>query len=155
MVDFDSRRRARQRAERAVTDWSIPKRLAAAAGLAALCTLGYWCVADMWFGEWRSIRARVTGRQFVPDHSHWVTDVYACGTTEAPQTCTSMRYVSLPAEFHVFVIEPDGARRDIDDAWGFSNLREGGPVTLKARVGRSGIRWMTIIDREKSKRTNA
>jgi hypothetical protein len=110
----------------------------------------YWIASDIYGGGWVTIEARVVGRQFIPDRSRWETYTYSCGSGESLRRCSGRRYVSIPAEYRVFCVEPDGTQRNLDDAWGFSNLADGGRVVLRARVGRSGFRWSTSIDRERS-----
>lgn len=131
------------------TPMPVAKRAGIAAAMAACCTLAYWATCDIWRGEWREIPARVTGRHFVPDRSHWTTVVYNCGTADRPQTCTRQRYVNIPAEYHVFTVEPDGRHGDFNDAWAFSNLNAGDHCIITARVGRSGWRWLQTIKHEK------
>lgn len=122
------------------------KRLLIAAVLSAVVVGIVWAVADIYGGTWRRIHARVVGRQFIPDRSHWRTFSHCSGT---PSRCsTSMEYVSVPAEYHVFVAEMDGHPGDFNDAWAFSNLHEGQHCTVQARIGASGIRWFAHIPHE-------
>lgn len=129
---------------------NVWQRIGISLGLAVFGAGVYWCVADVYFGQWVAIEARVTGRRFVPDRSHWQTDIHA---DSKGHITTSTHYVSIPAEYHVFCVEADGTPRDMDDVWGFSNIGNGQRVVLRARVGRSGHRWSTSIDRERSPRS--
>jgi hypothetical protein len=119
------------------------KRALIAAGCAIVAFGIFWCVRDVWAGEWRAFPATVTGKQFVPDRSHWEVHVSSDAKGRAS---TNMVYVSVPAEYHVFVVEPSGDPGDFNDAWAFSNLAEHQRCQLRARVGRSGWRWYTRIE---------
>lgn len=127
------------------------KRIAIAIAFTVAAYAVFWCVRDVWFGEWRNNQARVTGRQFVPDRSHWEPYMYECGTSKSPRTCFGTRYVNIPAEYHVFVSDVNGGG-NYDDPWAFSNLVEGEFCTIRSRYGASGFRWHSYIVHERFNR---
>lgn len=126
---------------------SITKRLAISVMLALVTAGIYWAIRDIWMGEWVPTTAIVTGKHYVPDRSHWQT----VGSVDANgQATTRQEYVSLPPEYHVFARDDDGEIHDLDDRWLFSYVENGMRVALKMRIGRSGWRWATVVDRERT-----
>jgi hypothetical protein len=124
-----------------------------AAGISALLLLvgwlTWWCVADYQSGEDAVFTAHVTGKRFVPESS--TTNCYTDSNRHLQ--CNTTHH---PAEYHVYTSERDGTVGDFNDAWAWSNLRDGDPCYIKCRIGgRSKRRWFARIESKRISKTNS
>lgn len=120
-------------------------------GIAAVCTiivwLGWMGGRDIYSGEWHTYPAKVTGKQFIPDRSHWqIISVCHSGPGNSINCHPELHYIIVPPEYHIFVLEPGGQSHDFDDSKAFIRYESGTRIMLRARVGGlTGWRWLLHI----------
>lgn len=119
---------------------TLRKRVLMSAGLAIGCGVLYWCVMDVFRGEWRSYSGRVTSHVYVSARTEIIPYSYACGH----RTCTGVRAVYHP-EKHLVFVAFDGTHAEFNDRNAYARLADGDTCTVRSRIGRSGFRWGSVI----------
>lgn len=119
----------------------LGRRAAYALRAAAIATFLFWAAKDIFYGEWKTMAATVTGRHYRAPYT--TTERYNCGTTEHPRRCT--RTVRHPAEHIIYVRLEDGTADHFDNRAAFYRYGDGQKCSVTYRVGRSGFRWFGTI----------